>query len=59
MAPWTKENMLKKGARRKPGKAAAIANAILRRSGNEGMAIATALKKVNKPKAKRRKLFPR
>jgi len=50
--------MMKKGARKNPGKAAEIANAILRRSGNEGMAIATAMKHVNKTPAKRRKLFP-
>lgn len=50
--------MMKKGAKHMPGKAADIANAILRRSGDEGMAIATALKHVNKPKANRRKMFP-
>ena len=56
--PWTPQNMIKKGAKQMPGKAAEIANAILSRSGDEGMAIATALKKVNHPKAKRKKLFP-
>ena len=56
--PWTPQNMIKKGAKGNAAMAARMANHILAASGNEGMAIATALKKVNHPKAKRKKLFP-
>jgi hypothetical protein len=51
--PWTDDSMKKKGAKRMYPKAAEMANAILRDSGDEGMAIATALKHVNKPGAKK------
>jgi hypothetical protein len=55
--PWTGRDMKKKGARRMFPQAAAQANAILRESGDEGMAIATALKAVNKGKSKPRKMM--
>lgn len=52
--------MIRKGAKANPAKAASIANAILASSGDEGVAIATALKHVNNPKAKpkHKRLFP-
>jgi len=50
--------MMKKGAKGDAAKAARMANHILAASGNEGMAIATALKHSNHSPARRRKLFP-
>ena len=55
MTPWAPMDMKKKGAKRLYSKAAAQANAILRESGDEGMAIATAMKQVNHPGAKKRR----
>jgi hypothetical protein len=59
--PWTGQGMKKKGAKRMFSKAAAMANAIREDTGNEGMAIATALKHVNKTGApkmmKRRRMM--
>jgi hypothetical protein len=58
--PWNAKDMKKKGAKRMFPQAAAQANAILRESGDEGMALATAMKHVNKPGAckKARRRFP-
>ena len=68
MVPWTGEEMKKKGAKRMYSQAAAQANAILASPGpapagitKEGLAIATALKRVNKTggSKKRRRRFPK
>lgn len=56
--PWNAAKMIKKGAKGDAAKAARMANHILAASGNEGMAIATALKHSNKKTHARRKLFP-
>ena len=57
--PWDAQSMMKKGAKSEPAKAARMANHILAASGNEGMAIATALKASNKKTyGRHRKLFP-
>ena len=45
--PWTPKQMAAKGARGNPAKAAAIANAIYRKSGDKGKAITIALSKTN------------
>ena len=57
--PWNAQQMIRKGAKRGAGKAARMANAILAESGNEGMAIAMALKHANKPKAHTRRRLMR
>jgi len=51
--PWTADDMKKKGAK-DAAKAARIANAILRETGNEGLAIRVALARANIPAEVRR-----
>ena len=56
MSPWTSSSFKKhnkKLSKAKAKKAAKIANAILRETGNEGLAIATANKLVKKKKKKK------
>ena len=56
MAPWSGKDFAKKHNKKLKGKkatkAASIANAILRETGNEGLAIATANKLVKNKKKK-------
>jgi len=51
--PWTADQLRHKGARYRFSLAAKMANAILKRTGNEGEAIATALKHVNMHRRRR------